>query len=282
MTADLSNATGSSGSGAPGPGVTAAGRASIERRTLRTDRWWLQPAATGILLTIFLIYTIIRVWMRQYYWVDQYHYLTPLYSPCISTSCLPGSDHLGHWFGAFPFWLPVTIITLVIVMGFRVTCYYYRKVQYRSFMFSPAACAVPEPAKKYRGESKFPFILQNSHRFFFYIASLLAILNTYDMVLAFLPRDGGFGFGIGSILMLAMVVALWLYTLSCHACRHVMGGKLKHFSKHPVRYKMWSFVSRLNHLHMQFAWASLLLVMATDLYIMAVAAGWITEFRFVN
>ena len=31
---------------------------------------------------------------------------------------------------------------------------------------------------------------------------------------------------------------LWGYTLSCHSCRHVTGGRLKHFSKHPMRYRL--------------------------------------------
>ena len=260
----------------------APARAQIRARTLRTDRWWVQPVGTGLVLTIFLIYTVIRVWMREWYWVDQYNYLTPLYSPCVSTSCAPGSSHFGQWFGDFPIVIPITIITLVIVMGFRVTCYYYRKVQYRSFLFSPPGCAVQEPAKSYKGESKFPFILQNAHRYFFYIASVLALVNTYDAVHAFFPKYGGFGFGLGSLLMLAMVVSLWLYTLSCHACRHVIGGKLKHFSKHPVRYRFWGVVSTLNHKHMQWAWTSLLLVMATDIYIMSVSAGWISDLRIIN
>jgi hypothetical protein len=100
-------------------------------------------------------------------------------------------------------------------------------------------------------------------------------------VLAFFPGHR-FGFGVGSLILLINVVMLWGYSLSCHACRHVVGGRLKHFSKHPVRYRMWTVVSKLNAKHMQFAWTSLTTVMITDLYIMAVAAGWITDFRFVN
>ena len=32
---------------------------------------------------------------------------------------------------------------------------------------------------------------------------------------------------------------LWTYSLSCHSCRHIVGGRLKHFSRHPVRFKLW-------------------------------------------
>ena len=36
---------------------------------------------------------------------------------------------------------------------------------------------------------------------------------------------------------------LWAYTLSCHSCRHIMGGRLKNFSKHPVRYWCWTQIA---------------------------------------
>jgi len=72
---------------------------------------------------------------------------------------------------------------------------------------------------------------------------------------------------------------LWLYSLSCHSCRHVVGGRLKHFSKHPIRYRAWTVVSRLNARHMQLAWASLVFVALTDLYVRLVAAGTISDLR---
>ena len=54
-------------------------------------------------------------------------------------------------------------------------------------------------------------------------------------MLAFFPR-GEFGFGLGSIILVVNVVLLWAYTLGCHSCRHIIGGKLKHFSRNPLRY----------------------------------------------
>ena len=63
-------------------------------------------------------------------------------------------------------------------------------------------------------------------------------------------------------------ILLWVYTLSCHSCRHIIGGRLKHFSKHPVRYWLWTQVCKLNTRHMQFAWTSLITLMLTDFYIM--------------
>jgi hypothetical protein len=111
---------------------------------------------------------------------------------------------------------------------------------------------------------------------------LISILNTWDAAQAFRGPDGNFGFGVGSVIILANVVLLWCYTLGCHSCRHITGGRLKHFSKHPVRYWAWTKVSWLNVRHMQFAWITLGTLMLTDLYVMLVAANVFTELRFYN
>ena len=73
--------------------------------------------------------------------------------------------------------------------------------------------------------------------------------------------------------MLVNVVLLWAYTLSCHSCRHIVGGRLRSFSRHPMRYKAWTFVSKLNAKHMQLAWTTLGTLMLTDLYIALVATA---------
>ena len=260
---------------------SSAGRAEISARTLRTDRWWLSPLVQATALIVLLGYVIVRLFMRNWYFVPEYNYLTPLYSPCISTLCTPGSSHFGTIFGELPVWIPLPIVVFPILLGFRGTCYYYRKAVYRSIVQSPTACAVAEPGKRYRGESRFPFIVMNSHRFFFYAASLLLLVNTYDAVLAFFP-EGGFGVGLGSVILLVNVGLLWSYTLGCHSCRHILGGKLKHFSRNPVRYRLWNQVSWFNARHMRFAWASLVSVTLTDVYIMSVSAGWISDLRFFN
>jgi len=67
---------------------------------------------------------------------------------------------------------------------------------------------------------------------------------------------------------------LWAYTASCHSCRSLIGGRLNHFSKHPVRYKLWGYVSKLNTRHMGLAWTTLATLALTDFYVMAVSAGW--------
>lgn len=228
------------------------------------------------------MYTIVRVFARRWYWVNDYHYLTPLYSPCLSKSCAAGSTHFGTPLGHFPFPIPLAILSFAVILGFRGTCYYYRKATYRSFLLSPPACAVREPARSYRGESAFPLIVQNAHRYFLYLGTPLLLINTYDAGLAFFPKHGGFGVGVGSLLLLLNVCGLWLYTLSCHSCRHIVGGRLNNFSRHRIRYRFWTFVSLLNGRHPQIAWTSLMFVMTVDLYIMAVSADWIRDLRLYN
>ena len=261
------------------PGRT---RAQIAEKTFRQDPWWRQPAIVVTLLSLWVAYATVRVFMGHYYWVPAYHYLTPFYSPCISGECVPGSSSLGHWFPAIPPIIPYALVSLPFVLGFRLTCYYYRRAYYRAFWRAPAACAVREPHEKYTGETRFPLIMQNLHRYFFYAAILISILNTWDAVDAFHGKDGGAGFGLGTLIIVVNVILLWAYTLSCHSCRSIMGGRLNHFSKHPVRYKLWGYISRLNGKHQELAWTTLATLAITDFYIMAVSAGWISDLRFVG
>jgi hypothetical protein len=214
--------------------------------------------------------------------VPDYHYLTPFASPCLSTSCAPGSSHFGTPFGDFPPLVPYAILTLPFLLLFRLTCYYYRKAYYRAFWLSPPACAVAEPHSRYTGETRFPLVLQNAHRYFFYAAALVSLINTYDALVAFHGNGGGFGLGLGNIILVANVILLWAYTLSCHSCRSIVGGRLNHFSTHPVRHWMWQQVSRLNGHHMGLAWTTLASLVVTDAYVALVAAGTISDLRFVG
>ena len=72
-------------------------------------------------------------------------------------------------------------------------------------------------------------------------------------------------------MLVVNAVFLWLYSLSCHACRHLCGGNVNR-SPHPIRYRLWKFVTPLNARHMQIAWASLIFVALADLYVRLVAA----------
>ncbi len=58
-------------SGKEKTGVFSTTRASIEERTLRTDRWWLQPAITVAVLVSFIIYATIRAFENKHYFADR-------------------------------------------------------------------------------------------------------------------------------------------------------------------------------------------------------------------
>ncbi|MGH2394055.1 MAG: hypothetical protein ACRDGH_11305, partial [Candidatus Limnocylindria bacterium] len=164
---------------------------------------------------------------------------------------------------------------------FRMSCYYYRKAYYRAFWLSPPACAVAEPHGGYSGETRFPLILQNLHRWFFYAAVAVAVILTFDVVLAFRDANHEWGhMGLGTLILLVNVVLIWLYTLGCHSCRHAVGGRLRHFSKHPIRYRAWTFVSKLNAQHARWAWLSLFSVALADLYVYLLANAAFDDPRF--
>ena len=184
---------GGDSSGPAAAGVQSPGRASIAARTLRTDRWWVQPVVTFTLLVIWLLYALVRTASQRYYFVEEYHYLSPFSSPCLSASCVPASRDFGTWFGDFPPFVPLGLLVLPFLLGFRLTCYYYRKAYYRAFWLSPPACAVAEPHGKYTGETRFPLIFQNIHRWFWYAAVLVALVLSYDTVLTFRDEDGDWG-----------------------------------------------------------------------------------------
>ena len=251
-------------------------RAQITEKTLRTDQWWRSPMVTATALTIVVIYLTWASLVNNNYFANPY--ISPLYSPCLASTC---AKHSGlSWIP----WLSGLTPAILIIwgpMGFRLTCYYYRKAYYRAFWQAPAACAVREPHARYTGETRLPLILQNLHRYFFFIALLFNVILTADAVIAFRNHSGQWGhMGLGTLVLVVNAALLWLYSLSCHACRHVTGGRLKHFSRHPVRYRAWTLVSRLNARHMQFAWISLGFVLFTDLYIRLVAAHVITDLKF--
>ncbi|MFG3439049.1 hypothetical protein ACGF0J_17535 [Nonomuraea sp. NPDC047897] len=243
-------------------------RAQIRVRTLRTDRWWLSPLLTFLGLSSFLVYGVWAIFDSSYY-VPGSEYIAPFSSPCLATSCPEGARFLG--LAPFGDWytLPPGLLILGLPGGFRLTCYYYRKAYYRSFWLSPAACAVQEPHGKYTGETRFPLIAQNIHRYFLYAAILIGAVLSYDAILALVHTP----LGLGSWILLVNAVLIWCYTLGCHSCRHITAGRLNHFSRHPLRYKAWTLVSKLNARHQQFAWASLFSVMGADLYVRLVAKG---------
>ena len=271
MTADTASPPAASPSAAPG-------RAAIGAGSLRRDRWWIEPLITVTVLVAFIAYSTFRTFYGKHYYVAGDHLLSPFYSPCLSGRCNP-APHLS-WFPTTKYVATPAIWVLIFPLGFRLTCYYYRKAYYRSFWASPPACAVAEPHKRYTGETRAPLIGNNLHRYFFYFGVVFVGILVYDAVDSFRNQSGWGHMGLGSLILIADFLLLGAYTLSCHSCRHILGGKLRNFSKHPVRYRAWGFISVLNGRHMLLAWVSLFGVALTDLYVYLVSAGVFSDPRF--
>ena len=256
-------------------------RGGPDKPTLRQDSWWVEPVVTVTVLTAFVVYSTWAAFINKNYYVGpsvHRNLISPFYSPCLAGSCVPGSHPFGIW---FTFWeLSPALLILIFPLGFRLTCYYYRKAYYRSFWWSPPACSVADAHGSYSGETRLPLVLQNVHRYFFWILLLFNAVLTYDAVEAFRQPGLGIGISVGTVVLCANAAFLWLYSLSCHACRHFCGGNVKSFARHPTRHKMWKFVSPLNAHHMRFAWISLFGVALCDLYVRLVASGTIHDAGF--
>ena len=233
--------------------------------TLRRDAWWTEILPAALLLGAFGIYATYRAFEGAYYaWGP---YLSPFYSPLI--------DPQHHFWPLSP-----ALLILVFPLGFRTTCYYYRKAYYRAYFMDPPACAVGERKRSYCGETKFPFILQNMHRYFLYAAFIILGFLWYDAILAFIV-DRHFFIGVGSIIMLVNVILLSTYTLSCHSLRHLVGGFRDRLAGTPVRKRAYDCVSCLNRRHQNWAWCSLFSVAFSDLYVRMCSMGTWTDWRIL-
>jgi hypothetical protein len=102
----------------------------------------------------------------------------------------------------------------------------------------------------------------------------------WDAIKAFRFPGQGFGMGVGTLVLVGNATLLSLYSFSCHSCRHIVGGGVDVFSAHPKRHRLWRIVSRLNTRHGAIAWASLIWVMWTDIYVRLLATGTIRDLRF--
>src|ERR1700736_4937770 len=242
---------------------TAAAKSGLGS-TLRRDAWWVEVLPVIVVLGGFGLYATLRAFEGRFY--EWGPYLSPFYSPLI--------DPHHHWWKLSP-----AVLILGGPLSFRATCYYYRKAYYRAFFLDPPACAVGEPKRNYKGETAFPFILQNLHRYFLYAAILFLVFLWKDAIHAFF-FDGQFGIGVGTLVMLTNVILLTVYATSCHSLRHLAGGKLDCFSCAAFgtpRHTAWRGLSFLNERHMLFAWVSLVGVGLTDLYVRLVASGAIRD-----
>lgn len=223
-------------------------------------KWWIQPVSVAVAFTLFVIYSFwsVAIFVGHH---SAGPYLSPYYSPVINP---------GWWF------LSPALLVAWVPLGFRATCYYYRKAYFRAFFWDPPACAIREPSarRRYTGETRLPWVLNNLHRYFLYLAIVVLGFLWWDTINAFHYRNGIY-IGVGSIIMLINVVLITGYTLSCHALRHLVGGGIDCFScsrARTIRHGLWGFVSKLNPYHPTWAWLSLTSVAAADIYIRIVSS----------
>ena len=259
--------------------------------TSRTDTWWTQPLLVFLGFSAFIVYS---TWSAFHplsdgncaYWYNGNgaNYMSPFFSPEI----FGYSPHA--LFGPKPGWWPGWLIfspaflVLWIPGGFRFTCYYYRGAYYKAFWADPISCAVGEPRKQFLGERYFPLIIQNIHRYFFYLAAIFVFLLAHDAWRALwftdLAGKAHFGLGLGTIVLILNPIFLGLYTFGCHSLRHLVGGFLDAKSKAPTCAKAYNCVSCLNTRHMLWAWISLFWVGFTDVYVRLCATGKIHDIIF--
>jgi hypothetical protein len=242
----------------------AGATTSVFARLRRDAPWWLLPATVVVVLGGFIVYSI---------WASTTGvgeaagapYLSPLYSPTWLANHVP----------VFP-----GLLCILVPIAFRGTCYYYRKAYHRSFFWDPPACAVPELRHgTYRGETGFPYFLNNLHRFALYGAIVYIPILGFDAVNGF-SLGGHLYLGLGTAIMVVNVVLLAGYTFSCHSFRHLVGGNIDCYSCVRFgrqRHSAWRAVTRLNIFHPTWAWISLFSVWAVDAYIRMLHAGWFTD-----
>ena len=120
------------------------GRAAIAARTLRRTGGGSPPAISFSVLFAFIIYATYAAIVNRRLLLQALHLALLLAVPghiCGSTSTAPSGCpriwHLRTWWVISP-----AIIILIFPLGFRLTCYYYRRAYYRAFWQSPPACAV--------------------------------------------------------------------------------------------------------------------------------------------
>jgi hypothetical protein len=251
--------------------------------TMRNDAWWVQPAVT---LAVFLWFIVYSTWAglqgEHYHWGP---YLSPFYSPLLFANEPSALKHA--WFGAWPSWMPAfipaspAVLILAFPASFRITCYYYRKAGYRSIAGSPPGCSVGPLAQNrpYRGETLF-LIFMNLHRYALPFAVMLVFILSYDALVA-LFHEGRFGIGVGTIILAINAFLIGAYTFGCHSFRHLIGGRSDCMScgKATLKYQTWKKASWFNERHQEFAWASLVWVMVSDVYVRLLSMGVISDFN---
>ena len=254
-------------------GTAAPGRARIDLRTLRTDRWWVRPLVSFVVLLGFVVYATWRAFENAYYFASPY--LTPFYSPCLSNGCTPESAEFGTFLPDV-WWLPYAALTLPFLLLFRFTCYYYRRAYYRAFWFSPPACAVPDAAHPVHRRDAVPADRPEQPPVLLLRRGCSSpLINTWDAISAF-HNPQGFGSRAGQRGPRGQRRA----ALGVHDLLPLVPAR----DRRPAQ-ALLQAPAALPGLDVResgstpgtccFAWVTLASLALTDFYVMAVSAGWI-------
>lgn len=194
----------------------------------------------------------------------------------------PVKPYLGY---GDPFYSP-TVLILPLIALFRLSCYAFRKGYYRHVFSHPQACLnterVDKEGRNYTGETGF-FSLENFHRYFLYLAIIVLPFFYYDIYYSMFYQGGFLVFRVGTIIMVTEVIFVTLWTFSCHAFRHLIGGYKDCYSCTAMgkgQKSVFNGQSILNRYHEVFAYTSLLLVATVDIFIRALVLGWPIDFTF--
>ena len=147
-------------------GVLGPGRARIKAKTMRGDRWWLAPLTTFVVFTAFVVYATWRAFMGSDYYSSPY--LSPFYSPCLTTECVEGLLGLrtavlvvAAVAGAHHPDLPARLPDVVLLLPQGVL----------PGVLAFTACMRGRRAPQgLQRRDPIPLIIQNIHRCFFYAA----------------------------------------------------------------------------------------------------------------
>ncbi len=245
--------------------------------TRRTDNWWVEP------ILVFLGYMALSSSMRRgrrcrattIYASTQCGTgpitYRPMYSPLLYTSA-------PAWWPAFlPFSAAMLILPFPGLFPLHLLLLPRRLLQ--SFLDgSGLVHSRGQPRKTYRGEKKFPLILQNVHRYFLYFAIIFVFILLFDgyRSLWFTGADGvkacwhrrGIA-GVDTQPDSAGRLHLRLPFVPSPDRRN----QRTYLSGSPGRKKAYDCVSCLNRSHMKWAWVSMFFVGFADVYVRLCAAG---------
>jgi serine/threonine protein kinase len=208
-----------------------------------------RPYSAIAILILSVLYMCDRVFMQKWYWVPDYKYLSPLYSPCFSLGCDPDSALFGRFLPDWPI-MPFAFPSVLLIVAVPLDCLRFRSARYFGRRNS------------LQGLQNEAGVLTSFGgglgRFLPFCIGLVALTTTSNAARAFHGEVGGIGFGIGTAAMIVNAALLSASTVySMRASGNIANRE-------------------------RLAWAALASIVLTDFYVMAIAAGWFADPRILN